>query len=295
MRPPRVASLPGMTEAPARAASALAPFSFLGTDHPLGPRLERFRAAIAARALDPAGGTVHADLTLRPDPEAGLVLHRAYWSLQSQRPEGFHATTLDYHATRDRATWLEFPEDPELPDLARLLGRIEVLRYMPLRRCTFRPWWDEDGRPAIAKIKRPHRTAAAWQILNAVHAALGDGRAGFDVPSPAGHGTPHAMYLQTALAGDDLSALIDAARGPDLLRRAGALHRAMHAADVPGIPAEDPAGALAELRDDARWVAFALPEHAEAVRDVLAILEARAPGPVATPAFCHGDLVPSQL
>jgi len=284
-----------MTDAPASAPRAVAPFAFLGSDHPMAPRIARFRAAIAQRAADVPDATVHADLTLRPDGDDGLVLHRAYWSRQAAGHDRFRATTLSYHATRDRATWLEFPEDPELPELARLLGRIDVLRYIPLRRCTFRPWWTEEGRAVIAKVKRPHRTADAWRILRAVRAAFGDGHAGFDVPAPAGDGTPHALSLQTALPGDDLSALIDAERGPDLLARAAALHRVMHAAEVSGIPAEDPAALLAEMRADARWVAFALPEQADAVRDILATLERHVPGPPRAPAFCHGDLVPSQL
>jgi hypothetical protein len=272
-----------MTDAPASASRAVAPFAFLGADHSLAPRLERFRAAVAARAVDVPGATVHADVTLLDDPVAGLVLHRAYWSLQSAGPDGFRATTLDYHATRDRARWLEFPEDSQLPALAELRG--EVLRYMPLRRCTVRT---AEG---VAKVKRPHRAAEAWGLLEAVHRALGDGHAGFAVPAPLDYDPARATYSQTAVDGDDLSAVLDA----ELLRHAGALHRAMHAAGVPGVPPEDPAQALAELRADATWVAFALPEHADAVREVLAVLEARAPGPPAAPAFCHGDLVPSQL
>jgi aminoglycoside phosphotransferase (APT) family kinase protein len=268
----------------------VAPYAFIGPEHALAPRIERFRAAIATGALPADGGHVHADLTLRADEDGGLVLHRAYWSAQANGAEGFRATTLAYHATGDRAAWLAYPDDPELPDLARL-GTIEVLRYMPLRRCTFRTWWEEDGAPAIGKVKRPHRTAAAWRLLRAVHAAFGDGSAGFDVAEPRGIGTPHAMFLQGALPGDDLSRCLD----DDRLGHAGALHRAMHAADVAGAPAEDPAQALADLRDDARWVAFALPEHGDAIHEILAVLEGRAPGPPPKPAFCHGDLAPSQM
>jgi aminoglycoside phosphotransferase (APT) family kinase protein len=128
-----------------------------------------------------------------------------------------------------------------------------------------------------------------------VHAALGPGAAGFDVAEPRGIGTPHAMFLQTALPGEDLSGLIDAERASELLGRAGALHRAMHAADVAGAPAEDPDALLAELRADARWVAFALPESEDTVRATVDALERRAPGTPPAPAFCHGDLVPSQL
>jgi aminoglycoside phosphotransferase len=261
----------------------VAPFSFLAADHPLAPPVERFRAAIAARGLDVSGLTVHTDLTLREDADGGLVLHRAYWSAQAQRPDGFAATTLDYRAKGDRATWLEFPEDPQLPALGDLGGT--VLRYMPLRRCTAR------ANGAVGKVKRPRRAAEAWALLRAVHAALGDGRAGFAVPAPLAYDAGRATYEQTAVAGDDLARIADAGR----LRHAGALHRAMHAADVPGVPAEDPAQALAALRADARWVAFALPEHADAVRAVLAALERRPLDPPATPGFCHGDLVPSQL
>lgn len=265
------------------------PYAFIGPEHALAPRIERFRAAIAARDLDAGAATVHADLTLRAADGGGLQLHRAYWSAQANGPSGFRATTLSYHATRDRATWLAYPEDPELPDLARL-GPVEVLRYMPLRRCTFRTS-GEDGRPAIGKVKRPHRTAAAWRLLRAVHAALGDGGAGFAVARPRGTGTPHAMFLQGALPGDDLSEGLD----DDRLRRAGELHRAMHAARVPEAPPEDPGQALADVRDDARWVAVALPEHGDSIAEVLAALERDAPGPPPAPAFCHGDLVPSQM
>jgi hypothetical protein len=167
-----------------------------------------------------------------------------------------------------------------------------VLRYMPLRRCTMLSFIEQrTATPMIVKFKRPHRLAASWALLNAVHAALGDGRAGFDLPAPLGLDPPVAYSGQTVLGGEDLSTIADA----DLLRRAGALHRAMHAADVPGIPPEDPAQALAELRADARWVAFALPEHADAVRAVMAVLEPRTPRAPRVPAFCHGDLVPSQM
>src|SRR4051812_19888787 len=170
--------------------------------------MEAFRAAIAAGDLPP-GGDVHADLTLRPGPDGGLVLHRAYWSVQADGPDGFRATTLSWRAGRDRATWLEFPADPELPALAEVAAPpARVLRYMPQRRCAVRT---ED---AIAKVKRPHRAAAAWALLEAVHRALGDRRAGFAVAAPLGHDPARATYTQSLLPGADLAALIDADGGP---------------------------------------------------------------------------------
>jgi hypothetical protein len=291
-----------MADAPTSAPSAVAPFSFLAGDHPLAPAVGRFSAAIRsherhaehAGALAAGRATVHTDLTLRPGPDGAPTLHRAYWSLQSTGPGGFGATTLTYHATRDRAAWLEFPDDPELPAMARLLdGPAEVLRYMPLRRCTYRARAG-DGAPAIGKLKRPHRLADAWRLLVAVHDALGDGRAGFAVAAPAGS-APGDTFLQTALDGEDLAALVGPDRGLDLLAAAGALHRAMHAAAVPGVAPEDPDAQRAELRADATWVATALPERAPAVAALARALEARAPAPATDAAFCHGDLVPSQL
>jgi hypothetical protein len=61
-----------MTDAPASAGSAVAPFSFIGEGHRLAARLERFRAAIAAGGVDASGATVHTDLTLRPGDDGGL-------------------------------------------------------------------------------------------------------------------------------------------------------------------------------------------------------------------------------
>jgi aminoglycoside phosphotransferase len=266
----------------------VAPYSFLGADHPLADRLAAFRAAIAGGSF-PADGEVHADLTLRPGANGTLELHRAYWSVQADRSDGFRATTLSYRAGRDRATWFSFPADPDLPALAEVAAPpARVLRYMPQRRCALRTG------DAIAKVKRPHRAAEAWTLLAAVHRALGDGRAGFAVAAPLAHDSGRATYTQTLLPGADLAALVDTERGPALLRRAGALHRAMHAATVPGVPAEDPAAGREELRADAAWVAFARPGAADEIAAVMDVLERRAPAPAA-PAFCHGDLVPSQL
>ena len=261
----------------------MTPYSFIEPGHPLAGPLQRFRAAIAAREIDGAGATVHSDLTLRPADGGGLELHRAYWSLQRTGPEGFRATTLDYRARRDRVAWFAFPEDPQLPALGALPG--EVLRYMPQRRCTAR----SDG--TVLKVKRPHRAAAAWALLGAVDHALGDGRAGFTVPAPVAYDARRALYAQSAVGGDDLAAVLDA----DRLRRAGGLHRAMHDADVGRLPVEDADAANAELRADALLVAFALPAHAATIGAVRRPLERRPLDPFAVPAFCHGDLTPSQL
>ena len=244
----------------------LAPFSFLGPDHPLAPRIERFRAAIAARAPDATAATVHADLTLRPGPDGGLVLHRAYWSRPgrgARRLPRDHARATT--PSRDRATWLEFPEDPELPALGELASRPRAscaTCRCGVARCAPRPAAGPRSSRSSARTARPRPggcsgpCTARWATAAPASSVAGPARA---------RRPPARRTRRAVLPGDDLAGLIDADDGPGLLRRAGALHRAMHAADVPGVPAEDPAAALAELRADARWVAFALPEHAAAV------------------------------
>jgi|SRR5215218_2400805 len=142
-----------MTDAPASASGALAPFSFIGADHPFAAGLDRFAAHVDPSLVGP-GATVHADRTTRPAPDGGLVLHRVYWSVHARGPAGFSATTLAWSAKRDRATWLSFPDDPDLPALPELAARATgVLRYLPQRRCTLRV---AEG---IGKVKRPDGAA----------------------------------------------------------------------------------------------------------------------------------------
>ena len=137
----------------------------------------------------------------------------------------------------------------------------------------------------IVKFKRPHRLAESWALLKAVHARWATAARASTSPPRSGRTPPVAYSGQTVLPGDGPLGPDRRRRGPGLLRRAGALHRAMHAADVAGVAGRGPAARRwPTLRDDARWVAFALPEHEDTVRVTVAALDApRARRPAARP------------
>ena len=132
------------------------------------PLLERLRPSVRDEIEREAvaGATVHAELRTAPGTDGAVGLRRFYWSTQRPEPRspwGFSARTLycDAHAGDPRL--YEFPSEPTLtwlgddPGPLRHRGlpeRVDVLRYIPLRRLTFRV---HDGAelPArvIAKVK----------------------------------------------------------------------------------------------------------------------------------------------
>ena len=279
-------SLDRMTDAPASASRAVAPFAFLGSEHPMAPRIARFRAAIAERAPHvTAAATVHADLTLRPDGDGGLVLHRAYWSLQAEGPDGFRATTLSYHATATGRRGWSSPRTPSCRGWRAWTDRPYrgVLRYMPLRRCTIlSEIVRRTATPMIVKFKRPHRAAESWALLKAVHATFGRRARGLRRAAPARAGPAGRVLRPDRGPGEDLAGPGRRRRGPDLLRRAGALHRAMHAAAVAGVAAGTRPGAgrrCATTRAGSRSPARARGRR----RATVAALARRAPAPPARP------------
>lgn len=101
---------------------------------------------------------------------------------------------------------------------------------------------------------------------------------------------PRGVFYQQRMPGRSVADLIDAESAPALLRRVGAVHAAVHALGVDEVPERPRADQLAGVRDDAAWVAFAMPGEAGPVaaveRHVVSELEALVPG---ARAFCHGD------
>ena len=259
--------------------------------------IERFRAAIAGRA-PVRRRRRRSTPTSRCGPVAdgGLVLHRAYWSAAGRRgPTASARPRSSYHADarpRDVAGVPRGPRAARARAAARRRARPALHAAAALHAAP-----EAGGRAAIVKVKRPHRAAEAWGLLGAVHRALGRRPRRLRRRRARSRTTPaRATYAQTAAPGRRTSPGSSTPTRPGLLRRAGALHRAMHAADVPGIPAEDPAGALARA---ARRRALGRVRAARARGRGRArsspCSSATPSSRRAAPAFCHGDLVPSQL
>lgn len=248
----------------------------------------------AARMVAPADGVrVEVVSEVKPDPRTrgGYKLRRFYWSVQRRDAErGFGALTLQHYAKAPAPTWHVFPHDPDL-GLVRLPDDATVLRYVPLRRLTFR-CDGPDGEPLIGKVKRPERFAEAYALLGTVADAAR--QASFGVAAPRGLVPVQGMYFQTALAGRDLASQLEPENAASMLTRAGAIHAELHAWPTAGLPLSHPDAAWQAAQSDAAWVAHAAPDLAAVTAEVVARLEATRPGPAAV-TFCHGDLACSQM
>lgn len=288
-------------------------FAFLPAGHAFRPQVEAFAAELAARpdclalargeGLDPACGesagrtAIHAEIKAVPVAGGGFALDRFYWSGQRWSAGGFAASTLTYAARDGRAAWQEFPHDPYLDPLAGHFGPAaqgcEVLRYVPLRRFTFRTPHPTAG-VAIGKFKRRSRFRQAYALLEQVSAAVARRDPGFAVAAPLGIDALRGLYFQQALPGEDLAQRLDATNAEALLERVGELHARLHRLVVPGLEAWRPDALRAAVAQDLAWIAFVRPELGAEMRRAATLLAARTPA-LTTEASCHGDFVCSQV
>ncbi len=284
------------------------PFSLVGEDHLFAPLLAAFRAVIAGHcAKTPAPTTVHAEIKALPTGDGGWRLDRFYWSGQAWDLPGrlsFRADTLAYRADGGLPGWHHFPHDPYLGAMGatfdallatRPAAVIDVLRYVPLRRMTFRVL--EGGQPVlVGKLKRRSRFEEADQRLATVARAVAGREPGFRVARPAGVDAALGLTMQEALPGRNLAELIAAETALPLLERLGAILRGLHELEAPGLPAWDEQGARDATARDLSWVAFMRPELGELAAGLAALIERAAP-PIGLgrPRVCHGDFVPSQV
>lgn len=223
--------------------------------------------------------------------------------LSLQRPGlPFAAISYCFAAADERIERHAFPADPRLPRLGALAacgplwaGGLEMLRYVPLRRFTFRgELRGRPGLPVVGKVRRASRFRAAHARGVAIARAAHRARRPFDVPAPLGvDGALHVSF-QGAVSGTSLSELVTG--GPSLeaaMERAGALQHAFHVLPARGLPHWDRDAFLVSVARDLEWIAFLAPATAPVVARARSAL-ARPPAP-APDACCHGDWVPSHL
>ncbi|HET7350966.1 MAG TPA: aminoglycoside phosphotransferase family protein [Marmoricola sp.] len=273
------------------------------------PLLDRFRSRAEAE-IERHGNiaaTVHAELRADGAPDRTVALRRFYWSTQHHDPTsayGFAARTL--HWAGDDAAGLqlhEFPDDPALTWLDQDDGplrrggeieRVDVLRYIPLRRLTFRLHGGA-GLPAsvIVKAKGTGGLNRAAVALLAVNRAA-KRRAAVRVPALLRLEPPrHALYLEE-LAGEPLDR---AASGLDLteaMEQLGTLHRDLQALEPKGFSRRGAADWLEQSAQAAEQVSLLVPSAAGRVRALHERLERTAPDDV-SPMFCQGDFLPGQV
>jgi aminoglycoside phosphotransferase (APT) family kinase protein len=280
----------------ASTANRLVEFGPLTDGHAISAELAALLACAAADPVLVSGGAdaagpveVRRNLRVAVDASGGHAITSFYWCAKWRDAAGeFHARLFLHDPACGPAATYDFPADPRLPAAAADRGPLDardvsVLRYIPTRRITFRR-----GEAVVGKLKRRGTVKRSYAILRAVHAASGS--ATFGIPEPLGVDPARDVFYQQRMPGRSVAELIDADNAPALLRRVGALHAAVHTLEVEDVRVRATADDVAAVRAHARWIAFVLPAHADAIgaaerRTVAALdsLTARAP------AFCHGD------
>src|SRR5262249_16667475 len=133
--------------------------------------------------------------------------------------------------------------------------RIDVLRYVPLRRLTFRIAGRDDAQtPIIGKFKRRSRFKEAYDKLITVAHGAEHATATFSVAVPRGIDEAHCLYFQEAKPGENLAALLQQDNCGELLYRVGVVHRELHGLDIPNVPVWDFDVFLRNLQRDVRWI-----------------------------------------
>jgi aminoglycoside phosphotransferase (APT) family kinase protein len=273
-------------------------FELFRNGHPvaaeLEPLLERVAADPVLRGEPLPGGArpaIRRELRAGPGEGGAPAIERFRWSAQWRDPGPagrFHARTLLYERGRGEPATFDFPVDPRLraaaaADSPLTAPGVAVLRYIPLRRITFRTG------DVVGKMKRPSSLARAYARLTVAYAAAR--RADLAVPAPRALDTAHGVYYQAAVRGRPVAELLAPGNAERLLRALGTVWREVHELPFEGLPARGPEALVETVARDAAWIAFAAPSHAAAV-DRLASRIAAAVGEAAAgaePCFCHGD------
>jgi hypothetical protein len=272
----------------------LRPWAFV-TEGSAARFLDRIAAAIAAdtAAQDILHGpepSVMSDLKARVKSSGNVAIKALYWSVRCADPKSFgglRARTL--LAGPDHLRWIDMPNDPALPELARLAalpGCWRMLRYVPLRRATVLHEPPGKAAPYIIKLKRPDRAREAAGRLRAAQLGLGPDP-GFGMPQLLGQ-DKRGTFQISLCAGTPLSHgfVMDL---HTTMRRVGQMHAQLHAAQPLGLPAATSSSA----NDNLALAGALMPGIADKLAPSTALLRDRPL--LAEPVLCHGDFSTGQI
>lgn len=275
------------------------------------PLLERLRPSVRDEIgrHRQHGTVVQAELRTARGAGGAVELKRFYWSTQRPEPHspwGFSARTLFCDDGAADPRLFEFPAEPALTWLDADPGplhqrglpeRIDVLRYIPLRRLTIRVHDGAELPPrVIAKVKRPSGLNRAAIAFLAVHRAASKRRADAPTVPQLLRLDPlrHVLYLQE-LPGEPLSAAVDTMDLTAAMQHLGELHRSLQELDVDSITTHRTIGDwLQSARVAATQVGLFVPSTAGRAEEVYAELARTAPAD-GRPLFCQGDFLPGQI
>jgi aminoglycoside phosphotransferase (APT) family kinase protein len=290
-------------------------FSFVKEGHSFNPELERLRSFLAERAesgdlaREAEGAVTHAEIKGVRNGDGSWRLDRFYWCRQYEDPRRtppFRARTLLYLARRGQPELYEFPHDSYLTAMAAYfsagqtcgepIGDVKVLRYVPLRRLTFRVTLGSSRRAVIGKFKRPSKLHESYDRLVSIHRSVQAAGVSFAVAAPLGVDEAAAAFYQEFMPGEVLASAVTLENHLALMAHLGTVHGELHQVEVTGVPAWSLCDYCDTLQHDVDWIAFLVPDAEVLLRRVWERLRRCAPeARVDGLRLCHGDFVPSQL
>lgn len=273
------------------------------------PLLMKLATEAEIQPSDGADAHVHTELRVRRGRDGGAGLMRFYWSRQvtdRNAPWGFAARTI-YCDKRDPTPRVhEFPSEPALTMLTDENGPLrddglprnaQVLRYIPLRRVTFR-LRDGAGLPpsVIAKAKRPSGLERAVTAFRAAHlAAARRGAGALSVPRLLGHDSHRGVLYLEELPGQALDVALHRLDVAEAMQRLGESHRDLQELEVEGnLPRKGTADWLADAQHAATQIGLFVPSLAAAAEAVHDTLVRTAPDDGRL-LYCQGDFLPGQI
>ena len=287
-------------------------FRAVEADAPVHPLLERLRPVVEAEFVryDGQAPTVHTELRAARGTDGRVEMERFYWSMQGAdalATWGFGARTLFSRGGPAELQVHEFPSDPALSWLDDRDGplrrdgraeRVEVLRYIPLRRLTFR-LLDGLGLPdrVIAKTERTGDLNRAAIAFLAVNKAAGRRSAPPRMPRAPRllrlEPPRHTLYLEE-LPGRPLPVAVAGLDLGEAMGHLGGLHRSLQELAAKGLPVRLVTDWLGEARKAVDRIAMFVPSAAHRAESIWAELSKRAPDDEGL-LFCQGDFLPGQI
>ena len=297
-----------MTDPHCSAAGAF--FNFIGPAHAFYQQVQAFKKLIEAspaycafqtRRNNGLSTTIHAEIKTKCDRQ-GRHLERFYYSIQypdHALPGGLFGWSVHYTRSEGAPKIYRFPEDPKLPHLQAFIEStgnqdVEVLRYVPLRRVTFRKARAGTIAPCIGKLKKPNRCLDGYRRLSGVASIAEKNRC--TIPEPIDLDRTQSVFYQTLVPGKEAGLVLNRDNYRALMFEIGQLQYHIHQWPVAPDKPWDRNQVTANLWHDVDEIIFYLPNTETLLLKIKHWLKQQQGFLRVIPnTFCHGDFACSQI
>lgn len=285
-------------------------FGFIKQAHPFYKQISAFEEMIhlspayseyLSRQQQGLTTCIHAEVKTK-SCEDGRYLERFYYSIQY--PEhtlrgGWYAWSLHYSRYDGLTQISEFPNDPKLVHLPLFINSpenrdIEVLRYVPLRRVTFRTPASQEQPSIIGKLKKPNRCQESYRRLVDL-AKIADYNA-CAIPKPKGINIAQSVFYQELVPGVETGLILNRENYRVFLSEIGKLHGHLFSWPILEDKPWGRDGVMKNIWQDLDEIIFYLPQTELVLSKIGNWLKQRKNYlAVISKTFCHGDLSCSQI